>query len=150
MSETAQARPKRCGNYKPGPGRPKGRKNNRTLELEAAAREAAAAIDEAFEGDAHAFLQAVYRNPAVPLELRIMAASRALKVEKPALSAGREQVDVSVNLAARMEAAQRRIAENAHRERGSIRVGPFDRVASRRTLVMHRSQCSLRCSWRGE
>jgi len=76
-------RQKRTGNYKPGPGRPPGRKNNRTLELEAAAREAAAGIDGSFEGDAHAFLASVYKNPRVPLELRIMAASRALRVEKP-------------------------------------------------------------------
>ena len=79
-------RPKRTGNYKPGPGRPPGRKNNRTLELEAAAREAAAGIDGSFEGDAHAFLASVYKKPRVPLELRIMAASRALRVEKPVLS----------------------------------------------------------------
>ena len=79
-------RPKRTGNYKPGPGRPPGRKNNRTLELEAAAREAAAGIDGSFEGDAHAFLASVYKNPRLPLELRIMAASRALRVEKPVLS----------------------------------------------------------------
>jgi hypothetical protein len=110
MGDTVEMRPKRRGNYKPGPGRPKGRKNNATLALEAAAQEAAASIDGAFEGDAHAFLVAVYRNPAVPLELRIMAASRALKVEKPALSAGREQIDVTLNIAARMEAAQKRIA----------------------------------------
>ena len=76
-------RPKRTGNYKPGPGRPPGRKNNRTLELEAAAREAAAGIDGSFEGDAHAFLASVYKNPRLPLELRILAASRALRVEKP-------------------------------------------------------------------
>ena len=83
-------RPKRTGNYKPGPGRPPGRKNNRTLELEAAAREAAAGIDGSFEGDAHAFLASVYKNPSLPLELRIMAASRALRVEKPVLSTVQE------------------------------------------------------------
>ena len=76
-------RPKRTGNYKPGPGRPPGRKNNRTLELEAAARAAAAGIDGSFEGDAHAFLASVYKNPRLPLELRILAASRPLRVEKP-------------------------------------------------------------------
>jgi len=64
--------PKRTGKYKAGPGRPPGRKNNKTLQLENAARKAAASIDEAFEGDAHAFLQAVYRNPDVPLEIRIL------------------------------------------------------------------------------
>ena len=88
MTDTAAPpKPKRKGNYKAGPGRPPGRKNNKTLALEEAARQAAASIDGAFVGDAHAFLTAVYRNPAVPLEIRIMAAGRALRVEKPALSA---------------------------------------------------------------
>ena len=55
--------PKRNGNYKAGPGRPPGRKNNKTLAMEEAARKAMANIDDAFDGDAHAFLQAVYRDP---------------------------------------------------------------------------------------
>lgn len=66
-------KPKRKGNYKPGPGRPKGSKNKKMLAQEEAARKAAASIDGAFEGDAQAFLQAVGRNPEVPLEIRIMA-----------------------------------------------------------------------------
>src|ERR1700730_16633112 len=53
------AKPRRIGNYKSGPGRPPGRKNNVTLRLEEAARQAAQAIGRtlpgAFEGDAHAF-----------------------------------------------------------------------------------------------
>ena len=75
---------KRAGNYRPGPGRPPGRKNNRTLELEEAARRAMASLSDAFEGDAHAFLASVYKNTSLPLEVRIMAAGRALRVEKPA------------------------------------------------------------------
>ena len=81
MDDPTRAKPKRKGNYKAGPGRPPGRKNNATLAIEEAARKAADAIDAAFDGDAHAFLQAVYRNPAMPLEIRIMAAGRALRVE---------------------------------------------------------------------
>jgi len=104
------AEPKRKGNYKPGPGRPPGRKNNKTLALEEAARKAAADIDGAFEGDAHAFLQAVYKNPNVPLEVRIMAAGRALRVEKPVLSASQSNVDVNINIAERLAAARKRVA----------------------------------------
>ncbi len=103
-------KPKRRGNYKPGPGRPPGRKNNATLAMEEAARKAAATIDGAFDGDAHAFLTAVYRNPDVPLEVRIMAAGRALRVEKPVLSASHSQVDVNIGLADRLEAARKRVA----------------------------------------
>ena len=101
-------KPKRKGNYKAGPGRPPGRKNNATLAMEEAARKAAAGIDGAFEGDAHAFLQAVYRNPEVPLEIRIMAAGRALRVEKPVLSASQARMDVHINIGDRLEEARER------------------------------------------
>ncbi len=111
MSDTAAPpKPKRKGNYKAGPGRPPGSKNKKTLALEEAARQAAASIDGAFEGDAHAFLTAVYCDPAVPLELRIRAASRALRVEKPALSASHSVSEVHGNIAVRLEAARRRVA----------------------------------------
>ena len=103
--------PKRQGNYKAGPGRPPGRKNNNTIAMEEAARRAAESIDGAFEGDAHAFLQAVYKNPDVPLEIRIMAAGRALRVEKPVLSASQSKVDVNINLAERLETARKRVAD---------------------------------------
>ena len=105
------ANPKRTGNYKPGPGRPPGRKNDRTLALEVAARKAATSIGDAFKGDAHDFLQAVYRNPDVPLEVRIMAAGRALRVEKPTLAASHNVSDLNINMAARLEAARHRVAE---------------------------------------
>lgn len=101
---------KREGNYRPGPGRPPGRKNDKTLALEAASRKAAASISEGFEGDAHAFLQAVYRNPDVPLEIRIMAAGRALRVEKPSLAASHSVAEININLASRLEAARLRVA----------------------------------------
>ena len=111
MTDTA-APPKlmRQGNYKAGPGRPPGSKNKRTLALEEAARQAAASIDGAFVGDAHAFLTAVYRDPAVLLEIRITAAGKALRVEKPALSASHSVTEVNVNLATRLEAARKRVA----------------------------------------
>ncbi len=111
MTDTAAPpKLKRTGNYKAGPGRPPGSKNKKTLALEEAARQAAASIDGAFVGDAHAFLTAVYRNPAVPLEIRIMAAGRALRVEKPALSASHSVSEINVNLATRLEAARKRVA----------------------------------------
>jgi hypothetical protein len=105
-------RPKRVGNYKAGPGRPPGRKNNATLRLEEAAREADEALGRtlpgAFDGDAHAFLTAVYKHPGVPMELRIMAAKAALRVEKPALSTTNGKVEVCVGFAERLEAARQR------------------------------------------
>jgi hypothetical protein len=103
---------KRTGNYKAGPGRPPGRKNNKTLAMEAAVENAVAGIDDVFDGDAHAFLQAVYKNPALPIEVRIQAAGRALRVEKPVLSASRSQIDVNVGIADRLEAARMRVIEH--------------------------------------
>ncbi len=79
--------PKRKGNYKPGPGRPPGRKNDATLALEEAARQAAASIDEGFVGDAHAFLQAVYRNPEVPLGIRLAGGEPDLPGAAPGVRA---------------------------------------------------------------
>ncbi len=107
---TAPPKPKRRGNYKAGPGRPPGSKNKKTLALEEATRQAAASIDGAFVGDAHAFLQAVYCDPDVPLETRIMAAGKALRVEKPVLSASHSVSEVNVNIAKRLEAARKRVA----------------------------------------
>ena len=116
MTDTAAPpKPKRTGNYKAGPGRPPGSKNKKTLALEEAARKAAASIDGAFEGDAHAFLTAVYCDPAVPLEIRIMAAGRALRVEKPALSASHSVSEINFNLATRLEAARKRVARIGRR-----------------------------------
>src|ERR1700704_89381 len=108
------AKPKRVGNYKAGPGRPLGRKNNATLRLEEAARQAAQAIGQtlpgAFEGDAHAFLTAVYKHPNIAMELRITAAKAALRVEKPACSTTNGKMDLCAGFADRLEAARRRIA----------------------------------------
>ena len=124
MTDTAAPpKPKRQGNYKAGPGRPPGRKNNKTLALEEATRQAAASIDQAFEGDAHAFLTAVYRNPDVPLETRIMAAGKALRVEKPVLSASHSVSEVNVNIAKRLEAARKRVARIG-------RNGPGDQIGA--------------------
>lgn len=73
-------------------GRKPGAKNKRTLLLESAAREiienASKIIGaEAFEGDAHAFLILIYKNPGLPLDLRVDAAKAAIRFEKPALTA---------------------------------------------------------------
>lgn len=72
-------------------GRQPGTKNKRTVEREEAARAAAAAVEavipDAFDGDAHAFLIAVYKDPSQPMEMRLDAAKAAVRFEKPALGA---------------------------------------------------------------
>jgi len=71
-------------------GRPTGAKNKRTTKLEREAARAAAAIEavipKAFKGDAHAYLMAIYKDPAKPEALRIDAAKAAIRYERPTLS----------------------------------------------------------------
>src|ERR1700722_9208981 len=71
-------------------GRPKGSKNKRTAEREAATQEMATrigkAVGGAFEGDAHAYLTSVYKDPSKPENVRIDAAKAAIRYERPALA----------------------------------------------------------------
>lgn len=72
-------------------GRKIGSKNRRTLQIEAAGKDALQAVKDAlgtdaFEGDAHAMLVAVYKDTSKPIELRLDAAKAAVRYEKPALS----------------------------------------------------------------
>ena len=72
-------------------GRQKGSRNKRTQEREEATAQAVAligeAIPDAFAGDAHAFLVAVYKNPRIDHHTRQGAAKAALPYEKPRLQA---------------------------------------------------------------
>jgi hypothetical protein len=78
------------GGERKGAGRPMGRKNDRTEARELAMKDAAArisaAIPGAFEGDAHALLVAVYKDPRYDIELRVDAAKAAIRFEKPSLA----------------------------------------------------------------
>lgn len=60
--------------------------------MQAAAAKINGAIDGAFEGDAHALLIAVYKNPEVPLNLRVDAAKAAVGYEKPRLNASEHNI----------------------------------------------------------
>lgn len=72
-------------------GRQKGTKNKRTEALEAKVIETAKALEgllpDAFTGDAHAFLMAVYKDTTNPLKDRLAAATAAIGYEKPKLAA---------------------------------------------------------------
>ena len=87
-------------------GRPAGAKNKRTEEREAAVRAAAAflegTIDGAFEGDAHTFLIAVYKDPEMPLNVRVDAAKAAIGYEKPRLNASEHNLKSSDETICRM------------------------------------------------
>lgn len=72
------------------PGRPRGARNKRTRKVEAAtiaaAEQIGLAVPGAFTGDAHALLMAIYKDPRQPTELRLEAAGKAIRYEKPALA----------------------------------------------------------------
>jgi hypothetical protein len=55
--------------------------------MQAVAVKFAEAVPDAFEGDGVAFLQTVYKNPALPLSVRLDAAAKAARFERPMLSA---------------------------------------------------------------
>lgn len=79
------------GGARQGAGRKRGSKNKDTVAREAALQRAVQLVGEtvanAFEGDSHALLMAVYRNQDLPLNLRIDAAKAAIGYEKPKLAA---------------------------------------------------------------
>jgi hypothetical protein len=84
-------------------GRKCGTKNKRTLARERAQAETAVKITEAlgadaFEGDAHAFLTAIYKDVAQPIGLRMDAAKAAIGYEKPRLAAVEGKVEGRMTL----------------------------------------------------
>jgi hypothetical protein len=82
-------------------GRPQGAKNRRTVAVEEAAAQTAAQIAEAipgaFEGDAHALLMTVYKDPTKDWPLRIDAAKAAIRYEKPALATTELKGELKLN-----------------------------------------------------
>ena len=79
------------GGHRLGAGRPKGSRSARTLDRERSIKEAAIVLEgilpDAFKGDAHAFLMAVYKDTRNPLKDRLAAATAAIGYEKPRLAA---------------------------------------------------------------
>lgn len=77
------------GGRREGSGRKRGVRNKLTRERQQAMEEMAVIIEDvipnAFDGDAHALLMAVYKNQDLPLETRIDAAKAAIRFEKPVL-----------------------------------------------------------------
>ena len=55
-----------------------------------------AALPGAFEGDAHAYLMSVYKDPSQETTARIQAASKAIGYEKPALSSVEAKVTATI------------------------------------------------------
>src|SRR4051812_13077657 len=79
-------------------GRKKGSRNRQTMARETAISDVveAALIEGGFEGDAHAFLMGVYKDPQQPLVMRIDAAKAAIGYEKPKLTSLDATVDATL------------------------------------------------------
>jgi hypothetical protein len=54
--------------------------------MQEAAKKIEAVVPDAFEGDGHAFLVSMYKDPAQPIERRLDAAKAAIPYERPRLS----------------------------------------------------------------
>lgn len=97
-------------------GRQKGSKNKRKKELATTLAAVADALPEAFEGNSHAFLMAVYKDPGQPLATRLDAAKAALPYEAPRLApveSGKGRADEDVPLADRLKSYHREAAIRA-------------------------------------
>ena len=83
------------GGKRAGAGRHKGKPNKRTQARDAAVQRAAEQIDavipDAFKGDAHAYLMAIYKDPRQETAVRIDAAKAALPFEKSRLAPAEPQ-----------------------------------------------------------
>ncbi len=67
--------------------------------MAAAAQQIAAALGEgAFDGDAHALLMAIYKDPKQSMQLRIEAVRAAIGYEKPRLAAVEARVEGRMTL----------------------------------------------------
>ena len=88
------------GGRREGAGRPQGAKNKRTREVEAVmkavAEEFAEMVPDAFAGDGVALLQTIYKDPKLPLGIRMDAAAKAARFERPMLTSSNVRVIRSV------------------------------------------------------
>ena|SRR5215469_9663096 len=84
------------GGRRPGAGRPKGSVDKRVRWALDAGREAIRSVlgPDAFDGNALALFQVVYRDPAQPLDLRIEAAKAAIPYESARLQVMEARVGI--------------------------------------------------------
>jgi len=84
-------------------GRPKGAKSQYTKEREKKVEETAKVLNDllpdAFDGDAHAFLMAIYKDRTLPVKDRLAAATAAIGYEKPKLGSVDVKAEVDATVA---------------------------------------------------
>jgi hypothetical protein len=95
-------------------GRKKGTRNKRTVERQETIARVEETIPDAFQGDAHALLVAIYKDPAVDARSRLDAAKAALPYEKARLATiahtGKDGGPVEQAISVRLDAAIARLA----------------------------------------
>jgi len=91
------------------PGRPKGRRNEKTLRREQAMEKISEELKrlwpDGFDGNAHALLRAVYRSNAFDLGTRLDAAKCAVRFETPALNSIDHSGSVDLGIGDRLDRA---------------------------------------------
>jgi hypothetical protein len=79
------------GGRRDGAGRPRGSRNPNTKARREAVKQVIQQFQidhpNAFPGDAVSLMQCIYRDASLPLEIRLDAASKAARFERPALAA---------------------------------------------------------------
>jgi hypothetical protein len=68
-------------------GTPNKHTEHRLAAMQEAVKKIEAAIPDAFEGDSHALLASIYKDPSQPIQLRLDAAKAAIGYERPRLAA---------------------------------------------------------------
>jgi hypothetical protein len=94
----------RRGGYREGAGRPKGSQNKKTIALRMAIEQMAIAGEQPLE-----VMLSVMRNPDLPPMLRFDAACKAAPYCHPKLASVAQKGKVDLGLAARLEAAMKRV-----------------------------------------
>jgi hypothetical protein len=120
------------GGRREGAGRPKGAKGQRTVAVEQAMRVVAEklkqAVPDAFEGDGVAYMQSVYRDPSFSEELRLDAAAKAARFERPTLAAVavQQQPRARVDLSALSPEERETLGKLLRRTMGMATTGAID------------------------
>lgn len=107
------------GGSRPNAGRKAGSKSTKTVErlkkVEQVMKSVDDALPDAFKGDAHAFLIAVYKDQTNPIKDRLAAATAAIGYEKPKLASVEVQAEIDATVAvSRIELVAPSIVSDDH------------------------------------
>jgi hypothetical protein len=107
------------GGSRPNAGRKPGSTSTKTVErlkkVEKVMEAVDASLPDAFKGDAHAFLIAVYKDTSNPIKDRLAAATAAIGYEKPKLASVEVQAEIDATVSvSRIELVAPAIGSDDH------------------------------------